>query len=199
MRLGSLMASVAGAVALSCGAADSIVGVRGDRLDVSVADGQSATQDKTVNLADGATLDKIGKGEFVLPLESVSGESFEMNVRDGKVTISSGVAPDDVPTAILDKAQFWLKAGVNVVEVDDGNGGKKVTEWRDCRETKNAAPFDYMHGYILGLTTTTVEQVTGPHLRVTEKVNKNEVAKVIDGLMGSFSQSGRLCTDSTAR
>lgn len=161
MKLGSLMASVASIVALSCSAADSIIGARGDRLDVSVADGQAVTQDKTVNLADGATLDKIGKGEFVLPLESVSGENFEMNVRDGKVTVSSGAAPDDVPTTILDKAQFWLKAGVNVVEVDDGNGGKKVTEWRDCRETKNAAPFDYMHGYILGVTTTTVEQVTG--------------------------------------
>ncbi|MBR2838899.1 MAG: hypothetical protein IKE55_08955 [Kiritimatiellae bacterium] len=161
MKLGSLMTSVACAVALSCGAADSIVGARGDRLYVNVADGQSVTQDKTVNLADGATLDKIGKGEFVLPLESVSVDGFEMNVRDGKVTVSSGATPDDVPTAILDRALFWLKADVNVVEADDGNGGRKVTEWRDCRETKNAAPFDYMHGYMLGQTTTTVEKVTG--------------------------------------
>ena len=28
------------------------------------------------------------------------------------------------------------------------------------------------------------DEENGPHLRVTEKVNKNEVAKVIDGLMG---------------
>ncbi len=27
------------------------------------------------------------------------------------------------------------------------------------------------------------DEENGPHLRVTEKVNKNEVAKVIDGLM----------------
>lgn len=162
MKLGSLMASVACAVALSCGAADPIVGSRGDRLDVNVADVQSVTQDATVNLTDGATLDKIGAGELKLPLEVLAGDAdFFLNVRDGKVTVTEGAAPDDVPTAILNKAQFWLKAGVNVVEADDGNGGKKVTEWRDCRETKSAAPFDYMHGYILGLTTTTVEQVTG--------------------------------------
>ena len=44
------------------------------------------------------------------------------------------------------------------------------------------------------------DEENGPHLRVTEKVNKNEVAKVIDGLMdrgflGKGTRGAGECTD----
>jgi hypothetical protein len=70
----------------------------------------------------------------------------EINVRDGSVTIpaDAGAAPVlTEPTAVLNKAAFWVDATRNLVTSNGEDGVDYVLTWKDARETKSAVPFDY--------------------------------------------------------
>ena len=133
----AVLAAVAGGLA---NADEVIVGVN-ERKSVSVAADETTVQSDAVWVAEGGTLDKVGKGDWTLPMSTLEQPGdVTIVVRDGSVTVpASGSAPTcAVPTETMNKAAFWVDAAVNV----DQEGGN-VSSWRDVRETKTAAPFDY--------------------------------------------------------
>ena len=140
-----LLAAAIAAASGARAASDEIWAADGRPTALSVESGETVVQDKAVSLSKGSRIEKTGGGELVLPLESViQNEDFKLDVRDGKVTVSTGSAPSvATPSAVLANAALWLDADSNVVE-DSGN----VVEWRDCRETNGSVPFRYWHGYV---------------------------------------------------
>ena len=139
---------IVGTVGLIAGAyaENMTVGFR-ERGKVDVPTGTTVTQSGAVWVSHEGTLDKVGGGEWVLPPASVlSPEPLEVVVRDGSVTVPSeaGTAPALAePTAILNKAAFWVDATRNVVVSNGADDVDYVLAWKDVRETKSAVPFDY--------------------------------------------------------
>ena len=122
------------------------VGFR-ERGKVDVAADATVTQDAPVWVSHEGVLDKVGGGEWVLPPAMVlSPGKTEINVRDGSVTVpaEAGAAPVlTEPTAVLNKAAFWVDATRNLVTSNGEDGVDYVLTWKDARETKSAVPFDY--------------------------------------------------------
>ena len=144
-RLGVWVAM--GTVAMACLGVDSVaVGFR-ERAKVDVAADATVTQDAPVWVSYEGVLDKVGGGEWVLPSAKVlSPGKTEIVVRDGSVTIpaDAGTAPVlTEPTAVLNKAVFWVDATRNLVTSNGEDGVTYVLAWKDARETKSAVPFDY--------------------------------------------------------
>lgn len=145
----AVLAAVAGGLA---NADEIVVGVN-ERKSVSVAADETTVQSDAVWVAEGGTLDKVGKGDWTLPMSTLEQPGdVTIVVRDGSVTVpASGSAPTcAVPTETMNKAAFWVDAAVNV----DQEGGN-VSSWRDVRETKTAAPFDYPRAFSAGTATPT--------------------------------------------
>lgn len=101
----------------------------------------------SVNMLDGAMVEKRGKGTLVLPLKHIIQEkAFRMKVLEGKVQLEEGTVPAvETPTEILNRAYFHLDASKpgSIVEATGGDGNKYVETWHDVRETKTVEPFDY--------------------------------------------------------
>ena len=145
--LSLLTAALCASAALTCAAdVDVAVGFR-ERCKVDVPEGTTATQSGAVWISHDGTLDKVGGGEWVLPASAVlSPESQVIVVRDGSVTVPAGAGAAPAltePTAIMNKAAFWVDATRNVVVSNGADGVDYVLEWKDVRETKSAVPFDY--------------------------------------------------------
>ena len=122
-----------GSVAMACLGADSVaVGFR-ERAKVDVAADATVTQDAPVWVSYEGVLDKVGGGDWVLPPAMVlSPGKTEINVRDGSVTIPADAGTVPVltePTAVLNKAAFWVDATRNLVTSNGEDGVDYVLTW----------------------------------------------------------------------
>ena len=157
--VGLLLAAVMVSGRTSAETLGDVSGEKGERVFIEAVEGQTLNQAGFISLADGAVVEKTGKGTLNLSLGKVAkAGGFEMAVHDGKVVVDeSSPSAVDVPTALLNRAAFWLDATQNVIEE---NGS--VKEWRDRRETKTAATFDYFHAFPVStsLATDTAKVVT---------------------------------------
>ena len=78
------------------------------------------------------SLYKVGSHSVTRSMSTLAGGNVVVEAFGGNVTLTAGgTRQPTVPTAVLDKAAFWVDAMTNVVV--DANG--KVTEWLDVRET----------------------------------------------------------------
>lgn len=133
-----------------------------ERVSVDVPDETVTEQSELVWTAENATLDKVGKGEWKLPLGMIpQSTDFTLNVREGSVTIPAADGPAPAitrPDEVLAKAALWLDPSVNC----DCDGGSGVVCWRDVRETKTSVPYDHIRAVSMTDKTTNLPQVS-PH------------------------------------
>lgn len=89
------------------------------------------------------TIQKTGAGTLILPSEKILfAEGGRIDVLEGRLVVqkTEGAAETfETPTAILNRAGFWVKADTNVVM-----DGTNVTEWLDCREDPAVAARRYI-------------------------------------------------------
>ena len=112
---------------------------------VSVESGQ-VLQEGPIRLQKGATVYKSGAGTWSVPAGAIRGDGGTIAVRQGTLSLTAGgTATYAKPMAVLNRAALWLDAtSANVVTTNGADGLSYVTEWRDVRETKTTAPYDYL-------------------------------------------------------
>lgn len=126
------------------------------RTNVSVAAGQTVTEQAPLLFTTLAgALDLTGLGTYQLPLGNGlahGADGFSINVRSGSFAAQTGGSFPDLtatPPAVIGRdAAMWLDAEAenSFIAQDADANADRVLWWRDCRETKASAPFDYWAG-----------------------------------------------------
>ena len=127
-----------------------VVVPRDGRVVVDVAAGETREQTVPIVQEGRSRLVKTGEGTWQLPLTAFRQNApVDIQVRGGTVELTKGgMLPSYAkPTALLNRAQFWISAkddtgnaSDKVVVTNGPSGGAFVARWCDERETNLAAP-----------------------------------------------------------
>lgn len=115
----------------------------------TISNDTATVQSDAIWVDDGASLEKIGKGKWTLPLGLLSSHSsVDIAVRDGALAVPSaaGEKPKpEKPYAVMNRAAFWLDATHNLYATNGTGDSMFVKDWRDVRETATGSPYSYAH------------------------------------------------------
>lgn len=90
----------------------------------------STSVPETLRFESGGTLRKTGSSALAVMTDGFSGGGWSVEAVGGSLSVATGVNRSFTkPTAILNKAAFWVDSAVNVVR-----NGDDVIAWRDARE-----------------------------------------------------------------
>ena len=133
-------------------AADMYTGFR-ERSEVNVAEGSTVQHTGFMLQSGESVVNKTGKGTWQVPVESIRQKApFDIRVREGSLRLTTGGAAPEAakPTALLNRAMFWLSAkgddGERSTKLAVSNGTDGVTyltRWCDERETDTENPTAY--------------------------------------------------------
>lgn len=137
--------AMAGVACLTCCAEEIVVGV-GETHAIAIE--TATTQEDVVRIADRAMLEKTGVGTLTLKTGTFAANApITVNVREGAVKLVDSdplVITYPQPTDVMNRAAFWVDAGVNV-QLKEGSENE-VGAWLDVRETGDGSdtnPFVY--------------------------------------------------------